>query len=92
MMQRLMVTTRMADKARSTETRAVEKKRAEPRRIAEQQRKQRELEVATIAVRRIIHERDASDAVVVSDQAERPLPTGLLPKCLISICSRTMMR
>jgi hypothetical protein len=61
-----------ADKARSAEARAVEKKRAETRKIAEQQRKQRELEVATIAVRRLIHERDPSDVVVDSDQAETP--------------------
>jgi hypothetical protein len=61
-----------ADKARSAEARTAGKKRAETRKIAEQQRKQRELEVATIAVRRLIHERDPSDAVVDSDQAETP--------------------
>jgi hypothetical protein len=61
-----------ADKARSAEARAVEKKRAETTRITEQQRKQRELEVAAMAVRRIIHERDASDVVVDSDPAETP--------------------
>jgi hypothetical protein len=66
-----------ADKARAAETRnaaarTVEKKRIETRKSAEQQRKQRELEVATIAVRRIIHGRDASDVVVDSDQTEVP--------------------
>lgn len=61
-----------AAEARSTDARAAEKKRAGTRKIAEQQRKQRELEVATIAVRRIIHERDPSDVVVDSDQAETP--------------------
>jgi len=62
---------RAAD-ARSADARTAEKKRAGTRKIAEQQRKQRELEVATIAVRRIIHERDPSDVVVDSDQAETP--------------------
>ncbi len=61
-----------AAEARSADARAAEKKRAGTRKIAEQQRKQRELEVATIAVRRIIHERDPSDVVVDSDQAETP--------------------
>ena len=61
-----------AEKARSAEARTAGKKRAETRKIAEQQRKQRELEVATIAVRRLIHERDPSDIVVDSDQAETP--------------------
>jgi hypothetical protein len=61
-----------ADKARAADARAVDKKRTETRKIAEQQRKQRELEVATIAVRRIIHERDASDIVVDSDRTEAP--------------------
>jgi hypothetical protein len=67
-----------ADKARAAEARsadlraAAEKKRTETRKIAEQQRKQRELEVATIAVRRIIHERDSSDVVVESDRIEAP--------------------
>jgi hypothetical protein len=61
-----------AAEARSADARAAEKKRAGTRKIAEQQRKQRELEVATIAVRRIIHERDPSDVVVDSDQADTP--------------------
>ena len=60
------------DKARAADARAGEKKRTETRKIAEQQRKQRELDVATIAVRRIIHERDAPDVVVDSDQTEQP--------------------
>jgi hypothetical protein len=59
---------RSAD-ARAAEARAAEKKRSESRRIAEQQRKQRELEVATTAVRRIIHARDGSD-VADSDQTD----------------------
>jgi hypothetical protein len=62
-----------AAEARAADARAADKKRAETRRIAEQQRKQRELEVATVAVRRIIHERDPSDIVVVgSDQTDAP--------------------
>jgi hypothetical protein len=61
-----------ADKARSAEARSVEKKRAENRKITEQQRKQRELEVAAVAVRRIIHERDGSDIAADSDPAETP--------------------
>jgi hypothetical protein len=61
-----------ADKARSASTRVVEKKRTETRKITELQRKQRELEVAAIAVRRIIHERDASDVAVDSDPTEMP--------------------
>jgi hypothetical protein len=61
-----------ADKARAPDARAVDKKRTETRKIAEQQRRQRELEVATIAVRRIIHERDAPDIVVDSDRTEAP--------------------
>jgi hypothetical protein len=58
--------------AHAVEARAIEKKRTGTRKVAEQQRKQRELEVATIAVRRIIHGRDASDVVVDSDQPEQP--------------------
>jgi hypothetical protein len=66
---------RSAD-ARAAEARAAEKKRSESRKIAEQQRKQRELEVATIAVRRIIHERDGSD-VADSDQTDAPVADRL---------------
>ena len=60
---------------RTAESRAADRKRIEPRKFAEQQRKQREIEVATIAVRRIIHERDAQD-VVDDDQPEAPAPTA----------------
>ena len=50
-----------ADKARADEPKLAERKRSEARKVAEQQRKQRELEVATVAVRRIIHGRDAPE-------------------------------
>jgi hypothetical protein len=62
---------RSAD-ARAVDAKAAEKKRTETRKIAEQQRKQRELEVATIAVRRIIHGHDGSD-VADSDQTDAPV-------------------
>ncbi len=57
-----------AEKGRAAEARYAERKRGEARKVAEQQRKQRELDVATIAVRRIIHDRDAPDA---SDARDR---------------------
>jgi hypothetical protein len=74
------------DKARAAEARLAERKRSEARRFAEQQRKQRELEVATVAVRRIIHGRDAPDIirdrdepiVVENDPPEAP-PTPEMP-------------
>jgi len=54
-----------ASKARAAEAKLVEKrKRSEARKLAGQQRKQRELEVATFAVRRIIHDRDAPEVVI----------------------------
>jgi hypothetical protein len=53
-----------ADNQRPSEARFVERKRSDSRRIAEQQRKQQELEVATVAVRRIIHDRDAPDLII----------------------------
>jgi hypothetical protein len=56
------------DKARAAEARLAERKRSEARRFAEQQRKQRELEVATVAVRRIIHGRDAPDIIRDRDE------------------------
>jgi hypothetical protein len=53
-----------ADKERG-EARYVERnKRGDARKVAEQQRKQRELEVATVAVRRIIHDRDGQDVII----------------------------
>lgn len=52
------------DKARADEPKLAERKRGDARKVAEQQRKQRELEVATVAVRRIIHGRDVPDIVV----------------------------
>jgi hypothetical protein len=71
------------DKARADEPKLAERKRSDARKVAEQQRKQRELEVATVAVRRIIHGRDApdivirdrdADVVVENDPAEAPAP------------------
>ena len=53
-----------ADRERASEAKFVERKRSDARKVAEQQRKQRELEVATVAVRRIIHGRDAPDIVI----------------------------
>jgi hypothetical protein len=58
------------DKARADEPKLAERKRGEARKVAEQQRKQRELEVATVAVRRIIHGRDAPDIVIRRDRDE----------------------
>jgi hypothetical protein len=52
-----------ADKERG-EARYVERKRSDARKVTEQQRKQRELEVATVAVRRIIHDRDGQDVII----------------------------
>ena len=47
------------------------RKRSDARKVAEQQRKQRELEVATVAVRRFIHNRDAAPDVVIRDRDAR---------------------
>ena len=56
------------------ENKALERKRSDARKYAEQQRRQRELEVATIAVRRIIHDRNAQEVVIDDDQPEAPAP------------------
>ena len=56
------------------ENKASERKRSDSRKYAEQQRRQRELEVATIAVRRIIHDRNAQEVVIDDDQPEAPAP------------------
>ena len=61
------------EKARMAEAKAAEKKRAETRKFAERQRKQRELEVATVAVRRMMHDRD-NEAFAAMDQPEPPPP------------------
>jgi hypothetical protein len=58
------------DKARTDEPKLAERKRGDARKVAEQQRKQRELEVATVAVRRIIHGRDAPDIVIRDRDAD----------------------
>jgi chemosensory pili system protein ChpA (sensor histidine kinase/response regulator) len=63
-----------ADKARTAEAKQPERRRSEARKIAEQQRKQRELEVATIAVRRIIHDRDAPEIVRGREAPDRDAP------------------
>jgi hypothetical protein len=68
--------------SKPADNKAIDKKRIEARksadksagRFAEQHRKQRELEVATLAVRRIIHERDTPEVVVDDDQAPAPAP------------------
>jgi type IV secretory pathway VirB10-like protein len=61
-----------ANKARAAEAKLAERrKRSDARKVAEQQRKQRELEVATVAVRRLIHNRDAAPDVVIRDRNAR---------------------
>jgi hypothetical protein len=62
-----------AEKARIAEAKAAEKKRAEARKFAERQRKQRELEVATMAVRQMMHDRD-NEEFAAMDQPEPPPP------------------
>jgi hypothetical protein len=69
------------EKGRAAEARYAERKRGEARKVAEQQRKQRELDVATVAVRRIIHDRDAPDVrdrdapeVVIHNRDNRDAP------------------
>ncbi len=53
--------------------RSAERKRAEDRRFAERQRKQRELEVATVAVRQLMHRRYRDDEEFAAmDRPERP--------------------
>jgi type IV secretory pathway VirB10-like protein len=64
------VATVKPEKLRAAETnRAAEKKRMEARAIAERQRKQKEIEIATVAVRRLLHNRDVQE-VVETDDAE----------------------
>jgi hypothetical protein len=63
----------IAENARVAEARAAERKRADARKFAERQRKQRELEVATVAVRRIMQDRDDQEFAPV-DQPEPPPP------------------
>ena len=73
-----------ADRGRAAEAKFAERKRSEARKVGEQQRKRRELDVATVAVRRIIHgrdapdvtvrDRDAPDMVVENDPPEAPAP------------------
>jgi hypothetical protein len=75
-----------ADKQRIAEARSAGKKRSEARKFAEEQRRQRELDVAAGAVRHIIHDRDGEiivreapeQDVVEVDQAEPPEP-GVRP-------------
>jgi type IV secretory pathway VirB10-like protein len=73
-----------ADKARADGPKLAERKRSEATKVAEQQRKQRELEVATVAVRRIIHGRDAPDMVIrdrdAPDIVENDPPEGPAPE------------
>lgn len=60
------------NKARASEAKLAERrKRSDARKVAEQQRKQRELEVATVAVRRLIHNRDAAPDVVIRGRDTR---------------------
>lgn len=63
----------VAEKARIAEAKAAEKKRADARRFAERQRKQRELAVATVAVRRMMQDRDNQEFAAM-DQPEPPPP------------------
>jgi hypothetical protein len=67
-----------AEKARIAEARAVERKRAEARRFAERQRKQRELEVATVAVRQMMHDRDHEEFAAM----DRPEPPPEMPRSM----------
>jgi type IV secretory pathway VirB10-like protein len=64
-----------AEKARIAGARAAERKRADARKFAERQRKQRELEVATVAVRRIMQDRDDQE-IAAMDQPE-PAPPAM---------------
>jgi type IV secretory pathway VirB10-like protein len=65
-----------AEKARIAEARAAERKRAEARRFAERQRKQRELEVATVAVRQMMHDRNDEQFAAM----DRPEPPPEMPR------------
>ena len=72
------------EQARIADAKALSRKRAEAKKFAEQQRRQRELEVAAGAVRHIIHDRDGDEIIVRDappppdvvevDQAEPPAP------------------
>lgn len=64
-----------AEKARIAEARAAERKRAEARRFAARQRKQRELEVATVAVRQMMHDRNDEEFAAM----DRPEPPPEMP-------------
>jgi hypothetical protein len=63
------------NKARAAEAKQAERKqRSDARRIAEQQRKQQELDIATVAVKRIIHSRDAGrDAPDIVRDRDEPI-------------------
>lgn len=63
----------IAEKARMAEAKAAERKRADARKFAERRRKQRELEVATVAVRRMMRDRDDQEFAAM-DQPEPPPP------------------
>jgi hypothetical protein len=57
-----------AEKIRAAEARAAERKRAEARKM-EERRKQREIELATVAVKRMLRDRDPQQ---VADGIETP--------------------
>jgi hypothetical protein len=62
------------DRLRSAEiSRGAEKKKIEARKIAERQRKQREIEYAAAAVKRMLHDRDAQQ-MVENDGPETAAP------------------
>jgi len=64
-----------ADRARMMEARAAARKRAEARKFAERQRKQRELEFATAAARRMIYDRGRDhEEFAAMDAPEPPQP------------------
>jgi type IV secretory pathway VirB10-like protein len=64
----------IAEKGRIAEARAAERKRADARKFAQRQRsKQRELEVATVAVRRMMQDRDNQEFAAM-DRPELPPP------------------
>lgn len=63
----------IAEKARMAEAKAAERKRADARKFAQRRRKQRELEVATVAVRRMMRDRDDQEFAAM-DQPEPPPP------------------
>ena len=66
----------IAEKARmaeAAEAKAAERKRADARKFAQRRRKQRELEVVTVAVRRMMRDRDDQEFAAM-DQPEPPPP------------------